>query len=1415
MTIQQQFKNLNGSTVSRSQLEAIIANAKKANDTEIIYRLSGILLANKGVNKFDVSLRQYPTALAGSRHKGAYKEALTECGRLRKGWKFSKGGVYKVSTLDKKTKQFKMGLSGCGCGAPKNTCGCKKKSLNENNLSFNELEGLGLPFIPNPESVEDPTALGKPFTNDDIYQMITDKMISLVEKSTGKGVQKKWGQKEFYEKDGFLIPINFVSKNAYRGVNPWLLKDDFFSVMDNPYFMTFKQIKEKKGTLKKGSKGTPIVYFTLLYKFDNPKTKKEFGTYDKEYMIKYIKNFGYSKSDFDDVVNSIAILKYYNVFNGSDIEDIDFKLDELQLGRVLKSDESLANEKNEIAELIVKNYPKPAPTIKHGGNDAYHQESADLVQMPRLQSFDTPNDYYAVLFHELIHSTGNKKRLSRKLGNKFGSKEYAKEELIAEFGAVFLSAQSGIIWHSNKNHAEYLKNWQSVLKIAKDDNKFLMRGASAAQKASDFVLNLDANNVPAFHKELGEIVTTKKSVKKTSTKKMVSIPDSSAYPVAIPETKKNIKANAPFDSCGRLRKGWKFQNGKPVQVIPKKKATKKAEIKKVVVKKIEKPTKTVKRPSKEVVLKDRINQEGNYIKQITAFLKETRAKSKKTAKDKKNINYWVIAIKEAKKRKSLNEKLLKELGEILTPKKNDVTIYAYNKITAKEMAVYSDDELYLLYRAIAKQQNKTGIDKELIRYNRGVIIKALRHPLKHYSYLDKTYNFVLDELIEEKKLHDHAILGHDAHMYSDKVIAKGYAYANLARFIYFYRLSFPFYKRTKLLKEAQNPELRKLFEKEIKKRKLKVNVQAVVPITPEQKAIKRKRDAKKKTKTVVKPAIKKNINKLNYEDPKTFENDLDKETLRSSYYWVSFDPDRRAKSEFKEWITGMAAQYLEFKELSEKESYSIDDLNNDFEYYHKRLLKAKLEIISSRSKTASSMITGSANFPVASNRKKMGYYQDKITNFLEIDKKGIKAIKNKIKPYVQIKSGEANTLEMLEQKVFNLVKLRDIEKDFNKNIHRKSANIDDRKLFFIENNPVPFYKKAFPNDSTWSVDSSVKEAINGNELIIKFHLSKLILDTKKRIKAEELRSNEIAPKDSEMFFDGGYYIHNIEANRIQVFYDEKPNNETKNLLKKNAFRWSPKNNAWQRQMTRAAISAAEKLFKTTTKTAEKLASPKPQKSGSNSLAYKMANRQNQVSEIYKIKDKNISEFLGQIEVKEKESVVITLTGGQGSMKTRCAFRFINAFAQKYKVGHASIEEHPESTLYYNKVDEYINDNALNNIHNPEINSISDLDKLVKENDIIVIDSFAKMQEIQKGFEVDKDLRKKYDGKLFIVIFQQTTDGKMRGGSKSQFDADIILFTEKFDNYQDNYIYADKNRYQNKNLTDLKYNIFEGVLKDVE
>ncbi len=218
-----------------------------------------------------------------------------------------------------------------------------------------------------------------------------------------------------------------------------------------------------------------------------------------------------------------------------------------------------------------------------------------------------------------------------------------------------------------------------------------------------------------------------------------------------------------------------------------------------------------------------------------------------------------------------------------------------------------------------------------------------------------------------------------------------------------------------------------------------------------------------------------------------------------------------------------------------------------------------------------------------------------------------------------------------------------------------------------------------------------------------------------------------------------------------------------------------------------------------------------EKAPKNSLADRLANKSNVAREYYNIPNKDIADFFGKIEKKTKESVAITIAGGQGSGKTRLCFQLMNCFAQNYKVGHASIEEHPESALYEDKIHQYLNNKALHNISAPEISTIQDVYDLVKQNDIIIIDSFSKLQEMQKGCELDKDFRKAYDGKLFIIIYQQTTDGKMRGGSKSQFDGDVICFVQKESNYQDNYCWMDKNRYQKKNLEDLKYNIFKGKL----
>ena len=198
----------------------------------------------------------------------------------------------------------------------------------------------------------------------------------------------------------------------------------------------------------------------------------------------------------------------------------------------------------------------------------------------------------------------------------------------------------------------------------------------------------------------------------------------------------------------------------------------------------------------------------------------------------------------------------------------------------------------------------------------------------------------------------------------------------------------------------------------------------------------------------------------------------------------------------------------------------------------------------------------------------------------------------------------------------------------------------------------------------------------------------------------------------------------------------------------------------------------------------------------------------EVRESFLVADEQMSLFLGALEKKTKDSLVITLTGKQGSGKTRFAFQFMNALAQRYRVGHASIEEHPESVLYEEKAYQYLNDTALKHITAQDVRSLSELDTMIRTNEVIVIDSFQKMRELAPHFEIDKDLRKKYDGKLFLVIFQQTADGKMRGGSKSQFDGDIILFTETFPDYRENYVYPDKNRYNKRPATELQYSIYE-------
>jgi len=107
------------------------------------------------------------------------------------------------------------------------------------------------------------------------------------------------------------------------------------------------------------------------------------------------------------------------------------------------------------------------------------------IEMPLLGQFKDAASYYATFFHEITHSTGAEKRLSRDLSGGFGSKTYAKEELIAELGAAMLSGFIGLTQKPRIDHAQYIKSWINCLK---EDERFIISAASQAQKAADFVL---------------------------------------------------------------------------------------------------------------------------------------------------------------------------------------------------------------------------------------------------------------------------------------------------------------------------------------------------------------------------------------------------------------------------------------------------------------------------------------------------------------------------------------------------------------------------------------------------------------------------------------------------------------------------------------------------------------------------------------------------------------------------------------------------------------------------------------------------------------------------------------------------------------------------------------------------------------
>lgn len=421
-----------------------------------------------------------------------------------------------------------------------------------------------LEYITNEKQIIGLNGLAKAVSSDDIYNYITDLIINTIDKVGHLPWQKDWiGSGS----DG--AAKNYISKKEYTGANFILNFDIKIDEEGNgylvpikfiqPYYLTFNQIKDSNATLKKGSTARRVIYYTLIY--DYKSEQLSFKTSDREKFSEFVAANRITKADLNLYLNTIPVIKYYNVFRADDCIGLKFP-------EIIATDEP--NPIKE-AQSIIDNYKNP-PKYTFAGDRAYYAPGPDVLNMPKMKAFKSEAGYYSTFFHEMVHSTGNKKRLDRDFDNKTSKKDYAFEELIAELGAVFLCSNAGTLFHTRENSAKYLKHWNDrLITELENDNRFFLKASAQAQKAVNYILNVDPEKEKPTVKK--EVAPKKIEQKKKSASTIKKIAVAAKNEVAEKQLKRE-KMKAEFVAAAKKNKPRKKKNlpGEQLQFVLEKPA---------------------------------------------------------------------------------------------------------------------------------------------------------------------------------------------------------------------------------------------------------------------------------------------------------------------------------------------------------------------------------------------------------------------------------------------------------------------------------------------------------------------------------------------------------------------------------------------------------------------------------------------------------------------------------------------------------------------------------------------------------------------------------------------------------------------------------------------------------------------------
>lgn len=277
----------------------------------------------------------------------------------------------------------------------------------------------------------------------DLYAEVSARILAELERGAAPWV-KPWSATA-----GSNTPCNAVTNRPYSGCNVillWLARDRGWPT---PRFLTFKQALEAGGNVRRGEHGTKV------------------------YFVKQLQ----VKDDDEADPRIVPMLREYTAFNVAQCQDLPDRITAGKPMRVRNPDT-----RDALADDFLRS---TGADIREGRGEAYFAPGADFISMPAFEPFKGADHFYNVAFHELTHWTGYRSRLDRDLQNRFGSRAYAAEELVAELGAAFLSAEFG--FNGDVRSAGYLATW---IKLLKSDKRAFFTACSKAQAAADYLRGL-------------------------------------------------------------------------------------------------------------------------------------------------------------------------------------------------------------------------------------------------------------------------------------------------------------------------------------------------------------------------------------------------------------------------------------------------------------------------------------------------------------------------------------------------------------------------------------------------------------------------------------------------------------------------------------------------------------------------------------------------------------------------------------------------------------------------------------------------------------------------------------------------------------------------------------------------------------